>query len=61
MKLRELQYLPPVTLAASQAVSRVQRIKARPGAVTIEPLKTAPIGDWSGRLALTGATTGYSA
>lgn len=61
MQLHELQYLPPVTLSASQTVYRVQRIKARPGAVTTGPLKTAPIGDMSGRFALTGAATGYFA
>ena len=61
MPLHELQYLPPVTLSASQTVYRVQRIKARPGAVTTGALKTAPIGDMSGRFALTGAATGYFA
>ena len=61
MQLHELQYLPPVTLSASQTVYRVQRIKARPGAVTTGALKTAPIGDMSGRFALTGAATGYFA
>jgi hypothetical protein len=61
MQLHEFQYLPPVTLSASQTVYRVQRIKARPGAVTTGPLKTAPIGDMSGRFALTGAATGYFA
>lgn len=61
MKLHDLQYLPPVTLAASQTVYRVQRIKARPGAVLIGPLKMAPIGDMSGRFALAKTETGYFA
>lgn len=61
MKLHDLQYLPPVTLAASQTVYRVQRAKARPGAVTVGPLKMAPIGDMSGRFALTNTETGYFA
>lgn len=61
MKLHDLQYLPPVTLAASQTVYRVQRSKARPGAVTVGPLKMAPIGDMSGRFALGKTATGYFA
>ena len=61
MKLHDLQYLPPFTLAASQTVYRVQRIKARPGAVSVGPLKMAPIGDMSGRFALTKTETGYFA
>jgi RES domain len=61
MKLHELQYLPPVTLAASHTVYRVQRIKARPGAVSVGPLKMAPIGDVSGRFALAKTETGYFA
>lgn len=61
MKLHDLQYLPPVTLAASQTVYRVQRIKARPGALTVGPLKMAPIGDMSGRFALAKTETGYFA
>lgn len=61
MKLHDLQYLPPVTLPASQTVYRVQRTKARPGAVTIGPLKMAPVGDMSGRFALARTETGYFA
>lgn len=61
MKLHDLQYLPPVTLPASQTVYRVQRIKARPGAVAIGPLKIAPIGDMSGRFALASTATAYFA
>ena len=61
MKLHDLQYLPPVTLAASQTVYRVQRIKARPGAVSVGPLKLSPIGDMSGRFALAKTVTGYFA
>lgn len=61
MKLHDLQYLPPVTLAASQTVYRVQRTKARPGAVTVGPWRTAPIGDMSGRFALARTVTGYVA
>ncbi len=61
MKLHDLQYLPPVTLAASQTVYRVQRAKARPGAVNVGPLKMAPIGDMSGRFALADTVTGYFA
>lgn len=61
MKLHDLQYLPPVTLAASQTVYRVQRTKARPGVVTIGPLTMAPIGDMSGRFDLAKTETGYFA
>lgn len=61
MKLHDLQYLPPVTLPASQTVYRIQRSRARPGGVTIGPLKLAPIGDLSGRFALPMAETGYFA
>ena len=61
MKLHDLQYLPPVILPASQTVYRVQRMKAHPGAVTVGPLKMAPIGDMSGRFALTKTETGYFA
>lgn len=61
MKLHDLQYLPPVTLPASQTVYRVQRTKARPGAATIGPLKMAPIGDMSGRFALAKTVAGYFA
>jgi hypothetical protein len=61
MKLHDLQYLPPVTLAASQTVYRVQRTKARPGAASIGPLKLAPVGDMSGRFALAKTETGYFA
>ncbi|MFZ2988616.1 RES family NAD+ phosphorylase [Ideonella sp.] len=61
MKLRDLQHLPPLTLAASQTVYRVQRTKARPGAASIGPLKMAPVGDMSGRFALANTETGYFA
>lgn len=61
MKFHDLQYLPPVTLAASQTVYRVQRVKARPGAASIGPLKMAPIGEMSGRFALAKAATCYFA
>lgn len=61
MKLHDLQYLPPVTLAASQTVYRVQRTRARPGAASIGPLKMAPIGDMSGRFALPKTVSGYFA
>lgn len=61
MKLHDLQYLPPITLAASQTVYRVQRIKSRSGTSSIGPLKVAPIGDLSGRFALATAETGYFA
>lgn len=61
MKLHDLQYLPPVTLAASQTVYRVQRIRARPGVASVGPLKMAPIGDMSGRFALAGTETVYVA
>lgn len=61
MKLHDLQYLPPVTLAASQTVFRVQRTKARPGGASIGPLKMAPVGDMSGRFALATTETGYFA
>ncbi|MFG5410176.1 RES family NAD+ phosphorylase [Piscinibacter sakaiensis] len=61
MKLHDLQYLPPVTLPASQTVYRVQRTKARSGAVTVGPLKMAPIGDMSGRFAVATTATGYFA
>jgi len=61
MQLHDLQYLPPVILAASQTVYRVQRTKARPGAATIGPMKMPPIGDMSGRFALAKTQTGYFA
>jgi hypothetical protein len=61
MKLHDLQYLPPVSLAASQTVYRVQRTRARPGAVTVGVLKIAPIGDMSGRFALPQTETCYFA
>lgn len=61
MKLHDLQYLPPITLAASQTVYRVQRVKTRPGTASIGPLKLAPAGDMSGRFALAEAPTGYFA
>ena len=61
MKLHDLQYLPPVTLAASQTVYRVQRIKARPGAASIGPLKMAPVGDMYARFALASTETCYFA
>lgn len=61
MKLQDLQYLPPITLAASQTVYRVQRIRGRPGAASIGPLKMAPIGDMSSRFAVSSAEAGYFA
>lgn len=61
MKLHDLQYLPPITLAASQTVYRVQRTKARPGVVSIGPLKLVPAGDMSGRFALATSEAGYFA
>jgi hypothetical protein len=61
MKLHDLQYLPPVTLAASQTVYRVQRTKARPGAASIGPLKMAPVGDMYARFALASTETCYFA
>lgn len=61
MRLHDLQYLPPVTLAASQTVYRVQRARARPGAATIGPLKMAPVGDMSSRFAIAKAVTCYFA
>lgn len=61
MKLHDLQYLPPVTLPASQTVYRVQRTRARPGSVAIGPLRMAPIGDMSGRFALAQTETSYFA
>lgn len=61
MRLHDLQYLPPVTLAASQTVYRVQRARARPGATTIGPLKMAPVGDMSSRFAIAKAATCYFA
>lgn len=61
MRLYDLQYLPPVTLAASQTVYRVQRTKARTGAISIGPLRIAPIGDLSGRFSLPLNETGYFA
>ena len=61
MKLQDLQYLPPITLAASQTVYRVQRIRVRPGAAAIGPLKMAAIGDMSSRFAVASAVVGYFA
>jgi hypothetical protein len=61
MKFHDLPYLPSVAVAASQTVCRVQRIKARPGAVTVGSLRMAPIGDMSGPFALAGTETTYSA
>lgn len=61
MKLHHLQYLPPVTLAASQTVYRVQRTRARRGAVSVGPMKMAPIGDMFGRFALPLTETCYFA
>jgi hypothetical protein len=61
MRLHDLQYLPPVALAASQTVYRVQRARSRPGAATIGPLKMAPIGDLSSRFAIAKAATCYFA
>jgi hypothetical protein len=61
MKLQDLQYLPPITLAASRTVYRVQRARRRPGAATIGPLKLAPIGDMSSRFALAATSAGYFA
>jgi hypothetical protein len=55
MKLQDLQYLPPITLATSKTVYRVQRIRARPGAASVGPLKIAPIGDMSSRFAVATA------
>ncbi|MCW5611726.1 MAG: RES family NAD+ phosphorylase [Rubrivivax sp.] len=61
MKLHDLQYLPPVTLAASQTVYRVQRARARPGSASIGPLNMAPVGDMYGRFAVADAVTCYFA
>lgn len=61
MKLQDLQYLPPTTLATSQTVYRVQRSRARPGAASVGPLKIAPIGDLSSRFAVVTAGSGYFA
>lgn len=61
MRLHDLQYLPPVTLAASQTVYRVQRARSRPGAASIGPLKMAPVGDMSSRFAIAKAATCYFA
>ena len=61
MKLRDLQYLPPTTLATSQTVYRVQRAKPRPGTTTVGPLKLAPPGDMSSRFAVPSAPAGYFA
>lgn len=61
MRLHDLQYLPPVTLAASQTVYRVQRARARPGALSIGPLRMAPLGDMAGRFALAKVAACYFA
>jgi hypothetical protein len=61
MKLQDLQYLPPITLAGSQTVYRIQRIKARPGAAAVGPLRMAPIGDMSSRFAVATTEGGYFA
>lgn len=61
MKLQDLQYLPPTTLATSQTVYRVQRARPRPGSQTIGPLKLAPAGDTSSRFAVPTAVAGYVA
>ena len=61
MKLRDLQYLPPTTLATSQTVYRVQRAKPRPGTATVGALKLAPLGDMSSRFAVPSVLAGYFA
>lgn len=61
MKLRDLQYLPPTTLATAQTIYRVQRTKPRPGATTIGALKLAPAGDMSSRFAVLSLPAGYFA
>lgn len=61
MKLRDLQYLPPTTLATSQTVYRVQRSKPRFGTATIGALKLAPAGDMSSRFAVPSVPAGYFA
>lgn len=61
MKLRDLQYLPPTTLATAQTVYRVQRTKTRPGATTIGALKLAPAGDMASRFAVPALPAGYFA
>lgn len=61
MKLQDLQYLPPTTLASSQTVYRVQRAKARPATQTVGPLLLASPGDTSSRFAASSVPASYFA
>jgi hypothetical protein len=59
MKLQDLQYLPPTSLATSQTVFRVQRRRARPGTARVGPLKLPPADSLTSRFALGTALVGY--
>lgn len=61
MKLQDLQYLPPTTLATSQTVFRVQRRRARPGSARVGPLKLPPASTLTSRFAVGTALVGYFA
>jgi hypothetical protein len=61
MELHDLQYLPALPWPAARTVYRIQRIRNRPGTLTVGALKLAPLGDQSGRFALPDQATGYFA
>lgn len=61
MKLQDLQYLPPTSLATSQTVYRVQRQRARRGTARVGPLKLPPAGTLTSRFAVGTALVGYFA
>ncbi len=61
MKLQDLQYLPPTSLATSQTVYRVQRLRARRGSARVGQLKLPPAGTLNSRFAVANALVGYFA
>ncbi len=61
MKLQDLEHLQTYTLPVTQAIHRVQRIRACPETTVIGPLKMAPVGSMLGRFDVENIAVGYFA
>ncbi len=61
MRLTDLQYAPDCQLPAHSVLYRIQRIRSRPGTVSIGVLRLLPAGLMVGRFDLSTAVAGYFA
>lgn len=61
MRLTELQYAPDCQLAAHSVLHRIQRIRSRPGTVSVGALRMPPAGSMVGRFDLSAMVVGYFA